>query len=82
MRIIVCGANHRMSDCPVMAEVRNKHKTTTIHDKIGLIHSTELHSTYDTSSVYDHPHPGWLYLVDDSGSNRILIRNRRLLRDF
>jgi hypothetical protein len=60
-----------------MKEVRDKHKTATLLDKIGLIHGDE-----SATTVYDHPHPGWLYLVDDSGSNRILIRNRQLLRDF
>ena len=62
---------------PLMKEVRDKHKTEILLDTIGLIYGDE-----SATTVYDHPHPGSLHLVDDSGCNRILTRNRQLLRDF
>ena len=63
-----------MVDCPDVKAVQQQKKTVGIHAKTSLLHGVKTN--------YDHPSKGWIYLVDDSGANRIIIRDKRLLKNL
>ena len=69
-----CGGDHRVADCPDVKAVQQQKKTVGLHAKTSLLHGVK--------TSYDHPSKGWIYLVDDSGANRIIIRDKRLLKDI